>query len=524
MTTLPRLIVDLHTHLFNARCVPLAGILANAMKKDADQSALARWVAKLIIGLTESGYTPPPSPAFTAGTVANVDFVILLGDATVHELSMPIRVDRSPALSGSVTEARIASPQAISAIKHTEIYIVLQQIEASLGDIGELEPPLHTSSATLTNFNQISDWARRIIKKAFAVIQKLVDKVDEIGNYAEFCFNMMTSEAALADQLIRAYGTDLPPLQCLHHMMDMQFAYVVNNTTSDQVKPAYDYYDTQLLRVQAIARQHAGEILGFAAFDPRREDWQHIAERALSMGFIGFKFYPAMGYKPFGLSASDQYKPYADTQVIANRVTEFFTWCIKGDIPVFTHCTPVGFETRFKEGLNAHPTYWQQRLETAGFENLRLCFGHGGGENLLSSDHTLHSPGWMTEDDAEWADPNNFARIVSNLCRRYENVYCELAYLTALIESSPEKRANAAGTLQKNLAKACQQADEDKCKFMDKVAYGSDWHMPSMVNHQRDYLDVFLKMFDNNPALSPYWEPFFWRNAYAYLKIVSPSP
>lgn len=53
----PRRIVDLHTHLFNARYLPLASIIADAMKKD--ESVLANRVAALLEKITESSYKEP---------------------------------------------------------------------------------------------------------------------------------------------------------------------------------------------------------------------------------------------------------------------------------------------------------------------------------------------------------------------------------------------------------------------------------------------------------------------------------
>lgn len=38
MPRLPNKIVDLHTHLFNARCLPFPGIIANELNKDVANS------------------------------------------------------------------------------------------------------------------------------------------------------------------------------------------------------------------------------------------------------------------------------------------------------------------------------------------------------------------------------------------------------------------------------------------------------------------------------------------------------
>ena len=51
---LPARVVDLHTHLFNARYLPLESVIASAMKKD--ESTLADYVAQLLYALAGSSY------------------------------------------------------------------------------------------------------------------------------------------------------------------------------------------------------------------------------------------------------------------------------------------------------------------------------------------------------------------------------------------------------------------------------------------------------------------------------------
>ena len=51
---LPARVVDLHTHLFNARYLPLESVIASAMKKD--ESKLADYVAQLLYALAGSSY------------------------------------------------------------------------------------------------------------------------------------------------------------------------------------------------------------------------------------------------------------------------------------------------------------------------------------------------------------------------------------------------------------------------------------------------------------------------------------
>ena len=54
MQRLPKMVVDLHVHLFNARGLPLAGIIAHAMGKEAGESPFARALAGWLNRITES--------------------------------------------------------------------------------------------------------------------------------------------------------------------------------------------------------------------------------------------------------------------------------------------------------------------------------------------------------------------------------------------------------------------------------------------------------------------------------------
>ncbi len=498
----PKLIVDLHTHMFNARCLPLPGIIANAMGKDASESPLARATAKLLNRLTEAEYKPQVT--FNREAYPVDFFVNQLCELTAYELSAPFRENRSPTTvtqGGYMSEAFNLAQQKV--IK-SDLYECLRELEKVLGTEGHMGLP----QSAFMGVSDVMGWARKIVSVTFHTLEYLITMRDEIKNYAEFFFNMLTSEERMVQTMIKDYGDGLPPLQFVHHMMDMQMAYVTENTPATMVEPKYIFYDTQLLRMQDLDRHNQGMVFGFAAFDPRRPNWRDIFDKAIVTGFKGFKFYPAMGYLPIGNK---------DLQ-IEQRVLKFFDQCIEQNIPVFAHCTPNGFQTKLKDGLNAAPQHWEKLLTKDGdrFANLRLCFGHAGGGRMEHGSFT--SPGW-TASEAEWDDPNNYACTVARLCRTYENVYCEFAYITELIEGSQEEREAAVQRFEKNLLHAIESKADGEYDLAKKMSYGSDWHMPSMMNHPRDYLDVFLRIFDDRKPLSIFREQFFWENTYHYLNL-----
>lgn len=494
-TDLPSRIVDLHTHLFNARYVPLASIIADAMKRD--ESRLANAVARLLEALTGSSYEPA-EPLFDPSDEDAINEYCLeeLWKTTEFEL---LAASNSLDL---LRAAAFAPDTTIDPIRDRELVGII----AELSEIDYLEEgwvdagaPESLTGTTFVQMDAYFGWARKVVRKALEAVAKLMDPNawGHAENYLEFFLTMLKSEEAMVEKIFREYGSDLPAeldLQIVHLMMDMQMAYPSHKS------PRYPFYPEQLERMQLLQRSHPAQVLGFSAFDPRRNDWKKRADDALARGFIGFKFYPAMGYLPSN-----------DPDHHAN-IEAFFDYCVGRDVPVFTHCTPEGFQTRKKTGVNAHPKYWQEVLADPRWNKLRLCLGHAGGAHM--SNAGIESHGWAAKNPAQWDTKDNFARIVVDLCVSYPNVYCELGYITSMLDS--EERPH----ILQNFDTALKM--KASYRFRDKVAYGSDWHMPSMVDTVRRYLDSFLDLFGKD-SYAQWREDFFWKNAYRYLKLPIPQ-
>lgn len=496
--TFPSRILDLHTHLFNARYIPLASVIANAM--DRDHSPLSDRVAALLEELTGSSYAEPELSAPPADAAAQQERLLeTIWNITHHELL---------AATGSL-DAIGGNPAGLHALaigqgatgvlgvsRLVSVIAELSQVDyAAEGWPGDAPATLatHPQLAMPMQLNDFLPWARDVVKKALKAVIALMDPEawGHPENYLEFFLTMLKSEQGMVDKLFAGYGSGLPPLQVVHFMMDMQMAY------AGEKAPRYPFHPLQLENMQLMQRANPGRVFGFSAFDPRREAWRELAIDALARGFLGFKFYPAMGYTPTGNPA-----------LLQSRIDEFFDFCVERDVPIFMHCTPQGFQTRHKLGWNADPQLWRSVLANGRWSTLRLCFGHAGGGRMKNQG--MKSPGWMADSDAEWKDPNNFARVVAELCVAYPNVYCEMGYLTEVF------KPQLLEAFLNNIERA--RAIGGKYDFLDKVAYGTDWHMPDMVDNTRKYLDAFLAIMDR-AAYRDHREAFFWKNAYRYLKL-----
>ena len=504
--TMPIRILDLHVHLFNARYLPLASIIADAM--DKDESRLARGVAKLLYALTGSAYETPTAlaaPASMLRAAGEDPYVDAIWEVTRHELLLATRSPTMMRSAGDTPDAAERNDMSIARMLDSELMAIIRELDeidyAAEGWTQDAEDAAMASKAAFASRDALSILGRseRIVKKALRVVKALMNPHawGEAENYLEFFFTLLRNEDRMVDRFYRVYGDGLPPIEAVHFMMDMQLAYPV------PTPPYYPFENDQLLRMQELQRRFPGKIYGFCAFDPRRASWQTIANEARQRGLIGFKFYPALGYKPSGTANA----------TLQARIDAFFAYCAGNDIPIFVHCTPVGFQTRKQEGWNAHPKYWEPVLARHG--NLRLCFGHAGGGRASNRDPdtglTIESPGWDAKNEDEWKRDDNFARLVADLCTRYEHVYCEVGHLTDLLEDGGVDR------FMRNLEIA-RKRSTGPWNLLEKLAYGTDWHMPAMTDNTREYLETFIRIFDH-AEYAEYREHFFWRNGYRYLGL-----
>ncbi len=513
--TLPMLpkILDLHSHMFNCRYLPMENILNNWLKNPT----FASIAAQILYRMAGSSYKTPSSrramlqefiqQAAKTGQDTNSeqldDFYIdemwkmakheLL--LTTHDQNLITRFKKEGEEPASwMNQAKEVYP----GLMNSDLFSLISELEA-VQYKPEWEVVIPRSKFTLPSntlktaksISDLLDVAGYVLKRALWVIVKLVMPkfLSEKGHsYAEFIFTLLASEEQILDRFLRAYGDGLPPIQTVHYMMDMQMAY------PGKTPAFYDFPTVQLDRMQTLWRRHPETLIGFSAFDPRRHDWMKLVITSRKKGFVGFKFYPAMGYRP-----SDN-----QDKKIQLRIDAFFDWCVKNDVPIFAHCTPEGFEASKGEGRNAHPKYWRNVLQTR--KALRLCLGHAGGGRMGKS------AGWLATSDEEWATDDNYARGVVELCITYPNVYCEMAYITTLLAEDRDGKIREAFLY--NLERARKTKGE--YEFMAKIAYGSDWHMPGMVTNARRYLDVWSEIF-SLPDYKDYRDRFFWQNSEAYL-------
>lgn len=453
-------IIDIHTHIFNLNSLPLRGIL----QAHKVPHSLAATVALLFKMLTKKSHNRSHKETFfNENDDAFSLELISANEDTVIEY-----------LSHQVTDDMFYNP---SFQKKLELTI----IEDNLKLDDDLLAFLFNDKST-NNFAP-SNMISRIVRKIF-------DAIKDVFHYIKWFFFMARSEEKIIQKLYDSYGKDINKFAFMMMDADHFFEGRARLSMKQKVK-----------NMRHHIRNNSGRLIGFVAYNPRRpnNEGMFIVKDAIENGFSGVKFYPPLGYRA---SQNDKqkhnYPNVFNGGNVEKNVNTFFEYCLKYDVPVFTHCTPEGFEAiPKKSGVQSDPIFWEYRLKEMEQTDLRLCLGHAGGEE-----------GWATKSDEKFR--KSYAYKVYELCTTYPNVYCEVGFL-AHIKDETEKN-NFIQRLQNLIS-----SNKGKYDFGKKIMFGSDWHILFNCGLELNYHKRFIEIF-SNPILSDYKVDFFAENAKRYLK------
>jgi hypothetical protein len=481
-------VIDMHTHVFNARDLPLFGILV--------AKGAPRPVAVVVADAILSSMQDEDEGDFRT-------------EVNLNEIDRPLLRELSSLerniLQDFIGRDRIELLGQVSRRLEVKLDVVL--VAETMAEIGF--PPGEGLAETI----------------AIKTITAVPELADGLKGFIRF-IGIMTKQHG---QIVRVLELKYPQVDLfVHHMMDMATGYDDNPSV---------LFDKQLAVMQKLDETFPGKLLHFTAFDPfRRTGALPLTDVALkNFSAVGWKIYPPSGYRAaenakYGFPPKPPWMPTA-TQYVVRRQWDrkYKDWTpqeldqtLQGgfsraggtpSIPIFTHCTPGGFEAAKGYGKMADPNYWAAALADSshpGNAALRLCFGHSGGEAYWFSDPGKDS-GHAGSDSQK--DPWQFGSKVVELCQTYENVYCEVGYLNEIA-----KTQNATWLTQR-LEKLLEEPSKNgKWKFGDKIMYGTDWHM--MIK-EKDY-EKYLGQWDDvmKKVQSGKWrQAFFASNAKKFLQL-----
>lgn len=347
---------------------------------------------------------------------------------------------------------------------------------------------------------------------------------------------------------------DVPQVDLIiQHMMAM------NNALNQQPGPVLTGLQRPVLidttvqaeRMSHIQTESEGKAAYFVAWDPfvskaeataNAEKWKHglnalerlpealrrIDQALKREGAMGVKFYPPMGYRPtgngcdfgdgdrgpFDSKPSWPWDRKAKREAWAARYAGtpgwnadaldalnnlLFEYCVKNEIPVFTHCNNGEMAASGGYGRFAHPRAWEAVLNKHC--KLRLCFGHAGGNDF-----------WFETDEKNGSN-HEWGNQVVRLCRTFPNAYCEIGIHSEIVD--PGYAARFAVKLDDLLAKDGQSGG---WPISQKIMYGTDWPMP-IHETAKDYLRSYLEAWEVSPLLRQNRRAFFAENAARYLRL-----
>lgn len=281
--TMPSRIVDLHTHLFNSKYLPLEGIINDFL--GTRNNLFAHLAAELLYELTDSAYETLSNQhskrpqrdingQFEAPKSVDDYYVNEIWETARFEVLHAARALQplSNVVQPNVLNKNVGELPGLSESYLVEIISKLSGVTYEKEWTNILPNPIPgdlnmqtLKGLTLRDF--LSKSKNVVTNTVWILIRIVLPKFvsEPLESYGEFLFLILQSEKKIASSLVDGYGDGLPPIQSVHYLMDMQMAY------PGQHSPRYKFYTQQLDEMSKLLRLNPGRLFGFSAFDPRRK-------------------------------------------------------------------------------------------------------------------------------------------------------------------------------------------------------------------------------------------------------------
>ncbi|MBA3649589.1 MAG: amidohydrolase family protein [Chitinophagales bacterium] len=258
-------------------------------------------------------------------------------------------------------------------------------------------------------------------------------------------------------------------------------------------------YLTQLSFITRLKKKYPQHLLPFLCIDPRSGDEKQLLSFARhyieDLGYIGIKFYPALGFYPFD-----------------PRLKLLYEYAQEKEIPIMTHCTkggvfykgeltadhlhPRDLDNKFIDTVFIDTSQLRNRVFKNNFSNpdnyrlvlerfpeLKICMAHyGGSDQIMDYLRTKNEKSWYYK--------------IKRMLVEYRNVYTDVSY--TLFETHVFK-----------LLKEDILSDE----VGDKILFGTDYYMTEQEKNEKDLVSDFRKVLNESLFMK-----IALRNPEKYLK------
>lgn len=482
----PQKIIDMHTHIFTLKYLPVYGAIKSYVPKASDNTAKA--VEKIFLYLTRSSFL---------NNTKQEEYPFFEVKKNELEFDFLLEQDNSTIISTFVDSL------------HDDLLNVIfsdKYIQKAILEVEDDEVDKQYMNQIL--YNEKSEEIKWYLLKR--KLKRLLNKVLKGFYFFKWFLFMTKSEKRICTKLMKRYSITT---KFVFHMLDGYEAF--DDSSYTKGNPTYYKIEEQLQRMKKMIELKPN-LIGFLPFNPFRENSLKLIKKYIGFkGFKGVKFYPSFGYKPYDKENS--------VSQVNNRILELYDFCLDNNIPLLTHCTPDGFQSQpygeNNSGRNCNPIYWEELLSIPKYRNLKICLGHAGGVNGWFDDFDENSDEIFIGkkiSNGEVVYP--YAKKVHELCVKYPNVYCEVGFLSHIYHENPSKINNYIKKLT-YIFKQEENASTIKYKFSDKIMFGTDWHI--LYNHgiQDNYDKKYIEIFNKNAYLKKHIDKFFYKNAEKFLDI-----
>ena len=554
---MPTIVVDCHSHIFNAEDLPIDGFI----KKLSPAPSLLTGIVSVPLDRLTAWAAPGSSEGDTLLARLKADPADLAGlEAIEDEAGQGVELISDDELDALLVEqwpAGQAAPETgLEGVVTTEDEIVtrletaspdqLRDLESWLADWGDPEFDA-VIEAERSNLEGLTDWiararaVRRAVQRYVAALRLVTRHRYRIAaDLATTYPDVALFVPALVDFSSTTRDTPSTRVQeqiSLHSLVaKVSVAGRIPGAPDTRFHPMvgfcpYREVETTALRFWDVNAGSPNNYVPYAdpssadaedryhpgiRFDPARAKALHdpdgsgdtavlrlegvtqgldLVRHAIELGgFAGVKVYPPSGFSPLGNVAK-----FGEVrgQRLDAALRALYGYCEVMQVPILTHAA---HSNGFEDGYNdlAAPSGWE--LVLAEFPQLRLCFGHFG---------HLHGVG----PDAANPSPTSWSARFVRLIDEYDHVYADVGNSKFAISESYRNRFRPLLTA---LLGPADTHDATLVKRRRRVMFGSDYWMNTLSPDHDGYLDAFRDhlggVFDG-PSRG--W--FFGQNALRFL-------
>jgi predicted TIM-barrel fold metal-dependent hydrolase len=300
-----------------------------------------------------------------------------------------------------------------------------------------------------------------------------------------------------------------------------------------------DQLHDQVLLTSEIARMSGGRLLPFVAYDPLRDVRENCAaltlvqDAILQHGFVGVKMYPANGFRPMGNAflEDDFVQPRCGTgssrdlgKQLDDRLHHLYAWCEARGVPVMAHGNETkGTLRRYAERGN--PTSWGRVAQQ--YPRLRINIGHFGGMQSLTARRRIIREvmglAYMKLPDA----PENWSIQILKLMADNDHIYSDVGAFSSILNRDKgisdflRGKSGRVKRFTRNLGDLL--GNDWYPEGRTRLMYGSDWYMvastPGFADYRRRFEELYSGGLGREAAAS-----FLGRNAAAFLGLRRGEP